>query len=291
MSLSVLSSVFTGNNQSGTGRLIGVGRTPRYNRISSGLMSSLGIRQALSSATVYASSTADATVIMFAPLLPFFGGPDYTGRFLQITNRRNAGSEFKVDRFSDFGFNNMATSILVAAPNRGTEFRMSFRDLFLAQWRAQIDAQLTDGARRNGDPTLTWEMWPNGINHLSSDHMYLKVHQRLRIELSWWPDYDASITYHLFLFLDGGGRLRGHVQRWAYWVESGIKASSIGDRLRPAVIAGMDKINDELAAQLDPFSGFSFRDLYYLPGNQTTRPPTGVLSGFTTSDVTIVVQL
>lgn len=254
-------------------------------------MSSLGIRQALSSATVYASSTADATVILFAPLVPFLGSPDYTGRFMQITNRRNAGSEFKVDRFSDFAFNNQATSILVAAPNRGTEFRMSFRDLFLAQWRAQIDAQLTDGARRNGDPTLTWEMWPNGISHLSSDHMYLKVHQRLRIELSWWPDYDASITYHLFLFLDGNGRLRGHVQRWAYWVESGIKASSIGNRLRPAVIAGMDQINTELAAQLAPFSGFSFRDLYYLPGNQTTRPPTGVRTGMTTSDVTIVVQL
>ncbi len=291
MPLSVIASVFTGNNQTGTGQLLGVGTTPRYNRIPSSSMLSMNIHRALSSATVYSSSTADATVILFAPMVPFLSTPDYTGLFMQLANRRNAGSELDVDRFSDHGFNNLATSALVVAPNRAFEVRLSFRDLFLERWKDVIDAELTSGAKRHGDPLLTWEMWPSGISHLDSNRCYLKVHQRLDIELHCWPDYEASITYHIYLYLDGSNHLRGNVARWAYWIEGGAKADDIEDELRPAVISGMDTLNTELTNQLGDYSSLSFSDLYYLPGNQLSRAPTGVMTGFTASDVTIVVEL
>lgn len=289
MSVSMLASVFTNANRSGTARLFGVSTSRRYTAVPISAMHDHSIYRNLSSATVYASSSADATLILFAPLLPWFDS-NYTGRFLQITNRRGSGSQIDINRFSDFGFNDQPTSMLLVVPNRGTDVRLSFRDLFLAEWRSQIDAQLRDGARREGDPTLTWEMWPQGISYLSSDRIYLKIHQRLRIEIDWWPDYDASITYHIFLYLTGAGRLRGYVARWAYWVEGGAKSGTIADRLEPAVIAGMDSLDRELNDRLSALSSFTFRDLYYLPGNQTSRPPNGALSGLTTSDVTIVVQ-
>lgn len=217
--------------------------------------------------------------------------PDYTGSFMQITNRRNSGSVLDVDRFSTYGFNNKPTNMLVVAPNRGTEVRLSFRDLFLERWRDVIDAQLSGGARRDGDPTLTWEMWPSGISYLDPNRCYLKIHQDLDIELHCWPDYKASITYHIYLYLDGSGRLRGYVARWAYWIEGGVKADDIEDQLAPAVISGMSTLNDELATQLAAYDAFSFSDLFYLPGDQITRPPTGVITGQTISDVTIVVAL
>jgi hypothetical protein len=286
----MLATVHTGSNQTGTSRLFGVGRTPRYNRVSTSEMIAQGIHQNLSSATVYTSSTADATVILFAPILPFIPMPDYTGRFMQITKRRGSGSELNVNRFSDHSFNDDATNMLLAAPNRGTEFRLSFRDLFLTRWNQLIDAQLSSGARRDGNPTLTWEMWPTGISYLDSNRRYLKVHQSLDIEIPCWPDYDASMTYHIYLYLDGGGRLRGYVARWAYWIEGGAKTGEIEDRLRPAVISGADTLTDELGNQLDTYSSFSFDDLFYLPGNQVSRAPTGVRTGYTTDDVTIVVE-
>lgn len=289
MPITVLSIVYTGNDQSGTGEILGVGSTPRYDQVPASEMLSLGIHQNLSSATIYASSVADATLIFFAPIVPFLPSSDYNGRFMQITNRRNAGSELDINRFSTYAFNNLATSALVVAPNKGSEYRLSFRDMFLPTWRTAIDAELSGGARRDGDPTLTWEMWPTGISHLDSGRMYLKIHQPLDIVLHCWPDYEASITYHVYLYLDGSGRLRGNVARWAYWIEGGAKADDIEDRLAPAVLSGMDTLNTELNDQLNALSGFTFTDLFYLPGDQVTRPPTGVLTGFTTDDVTIVV--
>ena len=161
MPVSVLSAVFTENNQSGLGQVLGLGTTPRYNQISSSEMLNMRIYQTLSSATLYSSSSADATLILFAPIIPLII-PDYSGKFLQITNRRNAGAELDIDRFSDYEFNDLATSALIVAPNRGSderpELRFSFRGLFLERWRNLIDKNLSGtDARRDGDPILTWE--------------------------------------------------------------------------------------------------------------------------------------
>lgn len=134
-------------------------------------------------------------------------------------------------------------------------------------------------------------MFPEGISYLDPSRMYLKVHQKLDIELDWWPDYKASITYHLFLYRDGSGHLKGHVARWTYWIEGGAKADDIEDVLKPAVIAGMTEINNQLATQLNALSSVTIADLYYLPGRQLSAAPTGALSGWTLNDVTIVVQI
>lgn len=289
MSLSMISSVFTGTNQTGTSRVFGVGTSSRYNAVSASEMVSASISNNLSSATVFSSSVVDATVLLFRSFAPFLSMGNYNGFFAQLTNRRGAGSELDVNSFPS-GFDNTTTSMLLVAANRSAEIRLSFRDLFLSQWRTTLDAQLAGSeARRDGDPTLTWEMFPEGISYLDSSRMYLKIHQPLRIELSWWPDYDASLTYHIFLFLDGADRLRGHVARWAYWVEGGIKSGGIADELEPQVISGMDTLNTQLGAQLDGLT-FSFSDLYYLPGRQLSPAATGVTTGNTFSDVTIVLQ-
>ncbi|HSK81082.1 MAG TPA: hypothetical protein VLQ45_31805 [Thermoanaerobaculia bacterium] len=290
MSSAMLSSVFTGTNQSGTSRLFGVSSSQRYTAVPTSEMVSNSIFRNLSSATVFSSSRADATVLLFRPLVPFLSMGDYNGFFLQLTNRRDAGSELDVNNFTGQSFDNLAENILFVAANKDTEIRLSFRDLFLNQWRTLLDGQLAGSeAQRDGDPTLTWEMFPVGISHLDSSLRYLKIHQPLDIVLDWWPDYNASITYHIFLFIDGAGRLRGNVARWAYWVEGGIKSGGIADELEPKVIAGMDTLNEELANQLDALS-FTFTDLYYLPGRQTSRAPTGALTGTTFDDVTIVLQ-
>ena len=256
-------------------------------------MQSNGIYRNLSSATVYSSSRADATLVLFGNFVNFFDMGDYAGNFVQITNRRSSSSALDIDRFADHGINNGAHSmLLVAASKDSDEFRLSFRDIFLDQWRTVIDGQLAGTqARRNGNPSLTWEMWPNNISHLSSNQRYLRIHQRLRIVISAWPDYDASITYHVRLYLDGSGRLRGYVARWAYWVEGGIKSGAIADRLEPQAIAGMSTLNDALETQLGALGGVRFEDLYYLPGRQLTRAPTGVITGTTLEDVTIVLDL
>lgn len=292
MSLSFLAAVFTGNNQSGAGTLIGLGNTPRYNKFPNSIMHSQGIHKNLSSATVYKTSKCDATVILFGSPFLFLQFPDYQGPYMQITNRKNASSELDVNNFSTYGLNNNATSMLLIGANKGFDIRLSYRDLFLNKWKDIIDNELSGTeAKRDGNPTLTWEMWPGNISYLSSSKCYLKIHQKLDIELHCWPDYDASITYHIHLYLDSGGHLYGYTARWAYWVESGVKAGEIGNQLESQVISGMGKLNTELTNQLSSYSSISFKDLYYLPGKQTSSAPTGVRTGWTTDDVTIVLEL
>jgi hypothetical protein len=292
MPLSMLSATFTGNDQTGTGRLFGVGSSERIRKVPRVSMQSSGIYRNLSSATVYSSSQSDSSLILFRPYFGLIDLGDYNGSYMQITNRRSSGSALDIDRFSTHGFNNQARSMLLVAARKDTdEFRVSFRDIFLSKWKEVLDTSLSGSpAKRKGDPAMTWQLWPSGISHLQSGEQYLKIHQRLRVEIDWWPDYDASITYHIRLYLDGGGRLKAYVARWAYWVEGGIKSGAIGDKLEPKVIAGMGTLNTELANQLGLLSSFRFEDLYYLPGNQTSRPPTGVSSGTTFDDVTIVLD-
>lgn len=288
MSLTLLTSVFQGNNQTGSSKVYGVG-SERYRQATSASLASAGFSNNISSATVFPSSLVDGNLIFFGSPVSFITFPDYEGQFVQLTNKKGATAEFDAN-LTATTLNNLANSILVVPTKKGGEVRLSFRTLFLQKWKDVIDAQLGSDANRKGDPTLTWTMFPQGISHLDPARRYLKIHQELNINVPWWPDYDASITYHIYLFLNSGGHLSGHVQRWAYWVEGGVKSGAIAGKLEPKVIAGMDTLNEKLATELGAFSSFTLSDLFYLPGDQTTAKSTGVFTGTTWDDVTIVAQ-
>ncbi len=284
MSISVLASVFQHSNQGGRMALYGVSRTTRYQRASESDLDSRDLWRQISSARLLSSTEADTTLILCGFPVSFYNPPNYTGSYVQFTNARS-GADFNVNLPGSL--NDLTDSLLLVATNRGPETRLSFRDLFLQRWRTTIDSKLSGGAKRSGDPILTWEMFPEGISYLDPQRIYLKVHQKLDIEIDWWPDYEASITYHILLFLSSG-RLRGNVARWAYWIEGGAKADDIEEELAPAVIAGMNDLNAQLATALGAIP-ITFTDLYYLPGRQLAPAQTGTLSGWTTDDVTIVL--
>lgn len=289
MPLSMLCEVYTGSNQTGTARVFGLGKSHTYQAFDHSEMINHGISKNLSSAKVFSSSDCDATLLLFGSPAPIVTLPDYTGSFMQITNRKNEAHELDVN--FPAAMNDKASSMLLVGANRGFEIRQSFRDLFLSRWNSTLDAQLHGSqAHRRGDPVLTWEMFPNGISYLDSSRRYLKIYQPLKIVLDWWPDYNASITYHLYLYLDNGKRLRGYVARWAYWVESGVKSGAIGSSLEPKVVSGMSTLNAQLSDQFNSLN-IQFSDLYYLPGRQTNRAPTGTITGSTTDDTTIVLVL
>ena len=133
MPLSMVAGLFTENYQNGTGRLFGVGRNQRYNRIPLTFMREESLLNVLSSAMVPSAPSCSPTVILFNDLP--FGTGDFTGEFLQISNPRDSGVEVNVDRFSDYNFDNRAQSLLlVAAESENTIIqRSSFRDIFLNQ--------------------------------------------------------------------------------------------------------------------------------------------------------------
>ncbi|MFX0043742.1 MAG: hypothetical protein ACFE8L_12595 [Candidatus Hodarchaeota archaeon] len=264
----------------------------RYHIVRRTDLMNVNLYKKISSAKLWESLTGQPRLILFYTSEMFWVS-DFNGSYLQITNPFDSGYDVEVDHLSHYNFNDLTTSLFLVNTNtvNQLDYRLSLRDLFLDRWKEGIDEILGNKAKRVGDPILTWEMWPIGISYLDPNRCYIKVYQYLEIEVPDWFNYDASIKYHIYLYLDNSGRIRGYAARWAYWVESGIFSGKIARELEPKVISGMDKINEVLSTTLEEYSGYSLCDLYYLPGRQLDYIPSQVRQGSTHDDITIVAVL
>jgi hypothetical protein len=290
MSAEFTATLFSGSSWNGSSIIVGVASGNRYFRMNSAQLQSSGFFKNIRSEEPVATTEADANVILFTnSFFNVVSAPDYAGQFLQVSAAASFG-----DAFWTFpGF--QAASVLLVAGNRKghTELRVSFTTIMLNKWKQLLDAQLAGTqASRDGDPTLTWEMFPAGISYLSPQGTYLKISQPLHISMPWyWADYAASMTYHILLFIDGAHHLRAFGQRWAYWVESGAKAHEIGGELKPKMKAGLSTLVDQVNNSLKAFDKTPINDVYYLPGNQVQPIGTNFLTGTTIDDITIVIEI
>jgi hypothetical protein len=287
MSLSFVSTGYEHINRGGMSRLFGVGKNSRYNPIRQSLMGSLSFDAKMSSIDVFPSSIATANVILFSNTIGgIFPFGDFKGDFKQVVAPKGGPQNFA--NLTDYAFNDRTRSMLLVNTGKGSEFRVSLRDTFLETWNQTLDSTMGGSASRKGDPFMSWEPFPEGISYLSSSQIYIVITQQLNINIDWWPDYDASITYHIYLYLDGSKKLKGYCQRWSAWVEGGIKSGEIMDRLWPKVESGAATINSKLSEKLAIIP--AVKDFYYLPGRQLA-PVAGVFSGSTLEDVTLVFEL
>jgi hypothetical protein len=278
MSVGFLALVYENADRGGRARLLGVPAESRYSAINATVLKDWDLYDQVSSVSLYAATRGTSNMLLFEH-------DAFSGSFRQLVYSQSAGSI--ASNLADHSFNDKASSVLLIGSDDGAEFRVSFRDLFLQQWRDLIDPALGDRASRQGDPVMTWEMFPAAIDHLDPNRTYLKIHQNLRIDVSAWPDYDASITYHIELYRDTAGHPRGWTARWAYWVEAGLKSDEIGDALEPQVIDGADLVQARLDDSFNDIQ-VELRDLYLLPGSQRTPFGEGMNAGDTHEDTTIV---
>lgn len=287
MSVSFLSYGYENINKGGLQRLFGVGNSARYNPINKARLSQLSFNAILSSIEVGASKSATSNVILFSNNLRDMSLGDFAGDFRQIVAEKNGAVNFA--NMTDYEFNDRTRSLLLVNTARNPEVRLSFRDQFLQTWKDTLDDQLGSSASRKGDPLMTWAAFPVNVEYLSPDQIYLRIKQSLNINLDWWPDYDATIYYYLFLYLDGSNKLQGYCQRWSAWVEDGAKHDEILAELWPKVNeSGVNTINQKLS---DKFASLqAFKDFYYLPGRQLSNV-SGVGRGTTWDDVTLVFEL
>jgi hypothetical protein len=292
MSLEFSATLFSGSQRNGTQMLVGVGHADRYSPVVQSELQNFGLFENVNSVEIITSDEADGNIVLFQSPAPFLF-PDFQGLFLQLSaSEATAGGSG--DNWWNFGWR--TDSVLAVAGRRKghNETRLSFSDIFLNEWKTFLDKTLSGSrASRQGDPTLTWEMFPIGIDHLDPSGTYLKIFQPLHISMPWpFSDYSASMTYHIGLFVDGNHHLRSWGQRWAYWVEGGIKSGHIAGQLQPQVSAGLGTLVTQVNNQLSTFDGVlgTVTDVYYLPGHQTSVIATGTFTDSTFNDVTIVIE-
>ena len=200
MAVSFLAVVYEHTNRKGRARLMGLPNGNRYRAFNIDDLEEWDLQDLISSADVYGTGSGAANLLLFEH-------DGYRGAFRQLVRRQASGPTSA--NLTDVGLNDKVSSILLVRSAEDDEFRLSFRDLFLQEWKDRIDPALGSQATRQGDPVMTWEMFPEDVSFLSSTRTYLKIHQNLRIDVPWWPDYDASITYHIELYRNAAGRPRG----------------------------------------------------------------------------------
>jgi hypothetical protein len=283
MALEFAGTLFAAEDKTGPSLMLGLGHAHRYSPVTAAELMGSGLYKKIHSLEILTTSEAAGNVVLF-------GSDDFSGWFTQFTAAWNEEDWWNLpgdDRHA-------RSAILVAGKRTGKlEMRLSFREQFLADWESLVDKRLKDTlASRHGKPTLTWEMFPASISPLHPNSIYLKIHQRLDIAVPSWPDYAAAMAYHIHLFVNAQHQVRAHGARWAYWVESGVKSGHIGDILKPQVKDGLPILIQEINNRLSKIDAKApINGVYYLPGRQLDQPATGVLTGHTNDDVTIVLEI
>lgn len=256
-------------------------RTPLYEFLGT------GVYGGVSSISVAPGAGAPALILfrdnIYVPLVGF------DGEFMQFTNASDV--TFHLDLAGDLqAFNNAATSMLVVQTQLADEFRISFQTTVVPEWNDFLEETLPSNIQKVANPTVRWVAFPQDQPYLSSNRVYVRIKQKIIVELENWFDYDASFTYWI-RFRAEDGKARASVSQWSYWVEGGIFTGSIADELEPKVDSGADDVTEKLNSALDALSGVT--SVYLLPGNQTAE----VAEGFhnvhwsnSRSDATVVIQ-
>jgi hypothetical protein len=283
MSLEAVGAIYTGPNQTGQSSLIGLAKGNRYSHANKQALQSIGFYQQIQSGFIDASANVDISMMIFT-------GDSFDGSFYQFTDPQNGGET----TFATNSWKIGSYLLLGSSPGGANQIQLSYKNIFQKEWDSTIDQQLGSSAYRNGEPVLTWDMFPtNEYSWLNSNLPYLKVHQDVVIKISCWPsNYNAWMEYWLYLY-PSGGNIRASVAGYAWWVEGGTWNGSVSGKFGPLVVAGMTTLQDQLNTQLSGYDGITngkVLDIFYLPGSQTS-PPSAAVQGSTTDDVTIVILL
>jgi hypothetical protein len=281
-----IGSVFTGFNQTGQSYLDAAGGSLRYARTPFSEFSSTSVAGNVSSIRVLPGAGAP-TVILFRDDFPLVS---FEGDFMQFTNASQG--TFDLNLSGELAaFNNDATSMLVLQTQLDTEFRFSITAEVVPAWNSFLNNTLPSNILKVGSPTVKWVAFPENVEHLNPDRVYVRIKQKLFVVLENWSDYEASITYWVRFRADGGNVVAS-VPKWAYWVEGGIFSGAIADELEPKVEQGATDLKDQLNAGLGAIPG-GVSSVYLLPGNQLTQIAAGSLNVHWSSsygDATVVVQ-
>jgi hypothetical protein len=285
--------LYSGQDESGD--TLAAGSTvygPRYDRWFMSQMYNVGASLNTRSLTVFAAQTSAAAVMFFTE----YYGCDFAGDFLQYTN---AHPQLQWDVNIPAGFYTiegnlpMMQSMLVLQTQRRPEFRVSYRDLFLAKWNQFANNNLPKEVILKGSPELTWMAFPRQQQYLSENQIYLYIAQDIEIDFSdYWSNYAASISFWIRLNVSNGA-VTSQVQKWSIWIEGGAFTSVIKAILEPNVKLAAISLKTAVDQALASFIPPKVTGIYFLAGRQLAPIKSGDFDVHWQSvkgDVTIVFE-
>jgi hypothetical protein len=145
----------------------------------------------------------------------------------------------------------------------------------------------TSGIESRRQPIFTWDPFPSGSDGHPNEpgNMFIYIRIPITVDVPHWFDYDAEIRFWVAPFVDENGLLQAGISYFGAWVEGGILASEIlqrlmGDQGIPTVLG---QVNVLLASATSVANlGGTFSSTYLLPGRNEAI-------GKTDDDVSIVL--
>ncbi len=229
---------------------------PTYLRISKGWLDAVNLHDSVSSLETGASSSErGGNVILFQD-------SHFRGRYASFS--ATPGSTVRTPNLSSENFNDRMSSGLLVRRYSSELRPIALGDLGSPPLRQQIGDLASSIPRlsKRGNPVITWDMWPG----FSPSYNYIYVRVPVRVDVPNWFDYDAEIRLWLYLYVNGAGKVRGHVAWHGAWVEGGWKTGSILDRLMEGIPGRIGDVNSRISDALSSLQALTFVKLYYLPG-------------------------
>lgn len=170
--------------------------------------------------------------------------------------------------------------LLGPAPKENDPFpsKKRYYEIPLAMALATIDRLLTGDASRSGPVRTSYVRWDRVHPAVrASDpgrHQPWELLGTLNIDFHistpWYcTDVDGTLTYYLFFFLDGSGRLRVNADGWSFRYDGGgpFCTGEVSSRLRDAASGAVGTVESQIRTAFDLLTGSSrFSMLYFLPG-------------------------
>jgi hypothetical protein len=242
-----------------------------YRRIRQSTLEDADLNDRISSLYVDASSAeVGGRVILFQK-------DRFNGRYAIFPTTPGAPDERAYTPYVGDYINDRTSSILVVREYEN-ELAFSLGMLGLRDTIEDMVSDVSDVSPR-GDPIITWDMWPS----FAPDRRYVYLRIPIEVEIDWWPDYDAEIRLWLYFYVTAGGSLRGYVDWYGSWAESGMKSEDVADGVADAVEERLPDIEAEIDETLEAAELFEpYARQYFLPG-------TAGSTGHTEDDVTLVL--
>ncbi len=215
---------------------------------------------------------------------------DFEGDFVAFLGEK-PGRE--IPSLGAYNFNDATASILMIRHSSSEHLPIPLGVVLRAQATDVVDQELKQavqsrgiGVSRRGELVFTWEMRP----HFAQYKMLVQIDIPITVEISLWFDYDASVSFFIYPYLDGQNRLRGRVAYVKGWVEGGILSSSISSQLKSAVTSASvtGRIEQELNDVLENLDYQAWEDFYLMPGEAPLYRWQDY-AGNTRDDVTLVL--
>ena len=162
------------------------------------------------------------------------------------------------------------TSALVISQPSDHVFAVRLIDALGTRPGAIVDEVLAEipELKRRRKIRFSWEMWPD----FDPTKKLVRIDVPVRFRMRGWFNFEARVTYYLYLYIDDRSRLSGYVRWIETWVEGGTIGGGLNHRLNIRAVEAAGRVVRVLEEVLAELNDREWSNCYLMPGSVPDKP-------------------